>query len=341
MKSKLKQSLFIIFASLLAVFFVGLTVKQIDLKSMKETLSHTNFFWVFFSMALSIVTYWIRASRWSLLLKPMGYPTKLSSNFWAIAFAYFMNLTIPRSGEVARATTLYKMEGVPFEKGFGSIVLERVIDLLCLILLLGLTVILNYEIFLKFLELGQLENANSTTVQTKSYTVYYIVLALMGIALLSTIIFRKKIVQLNLYAKIKTFLSGLWEGILSISKLEKRGQFIGYSVALWICYFSMTYMVFFAFPDTHQFTPADALFLLVAGSLGMILPVSGGLAYPYAISIAFAAITLTKMGNAETGRTIGNYFGLILYLAQIISMITFGLISIFFISRNKKKINQS
>ena len=335
MKSKIKQSLFLIIASLLALFFVVITVKQIDFERVANVLKETNYFWIFASMAISILTYWIRAARWNLLLKPMGYNTQTSSGFWAIAFAYFMNLTIPRSGEVARATSLYKMEKVPFEKSFGTVVLERVIDLLFLGLCFGLTLIFNYETFIKFVEIGNKEKAHKPTAEP-SFLKYYIALGVFvfGIGLIA--IFWKKITKTNFFSKVKNFLLGLWEGIKSISKLEKRGLFIFYSFALWFCYFLMTYLVFFAFPDTENFGVAEGLFLLIAGSLGMILPVSGGLAYPYVMSIAFSAVYLAKGGNQHEGRAIGDYFGLILYIAQVISMIIFGLIAIYKIARIRR-----
>ncbi len=335
MKSKIKQSLFLIIASLLALFFVVITVKQIDFERVANVLTETNYFWIFASMAISILTYWIRASRWNLLLHPMGYNTKTSSGFWAICFAYFMNLTIPRSGEVARATSLYKMEKVPFEKSFGTVVLERVIDLLFLGLSFTLTLIFNYETLMKFIELGNKEKAHQPNSEP-SFLKYYIALGILFLGLLLLIIFWKKISQTKFFEKIKTFLLGLWEGIKSISKLQKRGLFIFYSFALWFCYFLMTYLVFFAFPDTQNFGIAEGLFLLIASSLGMILPVSGGLAYPYVMSIAFSAVYLAKGGNQDEGRAIGDYFGLILYIAQVISMITFGLIAIYKIARIRR-----
>ena len=342
MKSQIKQSLFLIIASLLALFFVVITVKKIDFERVATTLKETNYFWIFASMAISILTYWIRAARWNLLLHPMGYHTKSSSGFWAISFAYFMNLTIPRSGEVARATSLYKMEKVPFEKSFGTIVLERVIDLLFLGLFFGLTLIFNYDTLMRFIELGNKEKTHQTYSEP-SFLNYYIALAILILGVVIVGIFWKKIIQSKLIEKLKTFLLGIWEGIKSISKLQKRGLFVFYSFALWICYFLMTYLVFFAFPDTENFGIPEGLFLLIAGSLGMILPVSGGLAYPYVMSIAFSAVYLAKGGNQDEGRAIGDYFGLILYIAQVISMIVFGLIAIYKIARirrdSTKKIN--
>ena len=336
MKSKIKKSLFLIFASLLAVFFIVITVKQIDFGRVQSALKEANYFWILASMAISIFSYWLRAARWNLLLHPMGYETKTSSGFWAIAFAYFMNLTIPRSGEVARATSMYKMEKVPFEKSFGTIVLERVIDLFFLALFFGLTLVFNYDTLTQFIELGNKAKENSPN-QEPSFLKYYIIGGVFLVATILVLSFWNKIKQSKLYTKIINFLQGLWEGILSISKLQKRGLFVFYSFAIWISYFLMTYLVFFAFPDTSHFGIPEGFFLLIAGSLGMILPVSGGLAYPYIMSMAFSAIYLATGGEESEGRAIGDYFGLILYIAQVISMISFGLISIFMISRISSK----
>ena len=326
MKSKIQQSLFLIIASLLAVFFIVITVKQIDFGRVQNALKEANYIWIFVSMALSIFSYWLRAARWNLLLHPMGYNTQTASGFWAISFAYFMNLTIPRSGEVARATSMYKMEHVPFEKSFGTIVLERVIDLFFLGGVFGLTLLFNYDTFIHFIEIGNKENTNSVSQET-SYVKYYIAAAIICVSTILICSFWNKIIQTKIYRKVIEFLKGLWEGILSISKLQKRGLFVFYSFAIWICYFFMTYVVFFAFPDTSHFGIPEGLFLLIAGSLGMILPVSGGLAYPYIMSIAFSAIYLATGGQQSEGKAIGDYFGLVLYIAQVISMISFGLIS--------------
>jgi len=102
----------------------------------------------------------------------------------------------------------------------------------------------------------------------------------------------------------------------------------------------MTYVVIFAFPETSHFGLGEGFFLIVSGALGMILPAVGGLGYPYVMSIAFAAIYLTQGQTAEEGRVVGNYFGLMLYFAQIISILIFGFLAIYFIGRTRSsKVN--
>lgn len=326
MKVQTGQLIFTIIAIALAGLFIGLTVKATNFEELKIALQQANYFWIIASMILSIVSYWLRAARWKLLLEPIGHPIKTQSGFWAISFAYFMNLTIPRSGEIARATSLYKMENIPVDKSLGTIVLERVIDILFLGLFFLLTFIFNSQTLFSFFSMGEKFPVGK-------------LLILIGIFVLIGFIFfliRNRIKNLKIYQKGIEFLKGIWIGFKSILKLKNRTLFVAYSVAIWICYFLMTYLVLFAFPATEHFGLGEGFFLIVSGALGMILPAVGGLGYPYVMSMAFAAIYLSHGQTAEEGKAVGNYFGLILYFAQIISILIFGLLSIYFIGKNSQ-----
>lgn len=327
MKNRVGHLIFILIAIVLAVVFIGLTIKQTDFNVLKNAAANANYFWFFASMAISIVAYWFRASRWKLLLDPLGYPIPVKSGFWAISFAYFMNLTIPRSGEVARATSLYKMENVPVDKSLGIILLERVIDLFFLSLFFLLALIFNAETLFSFFSFAD----------TSSFGKMGIAAAVLFAVLLILWYSKGFLSRFSLFKKVESFLSGIFEGFKSILHLKKRTAFILYSVGIWICYFLMTYLVVFAFKETSHFGLAEGFFLIIAGALGMILPAVGGLAYPYVISIAFAAIYITSGQSAEEGRVVGNYFGLMLYFAQIISILTFGLPSIYYIAKIGKE----
>ena len=327
MKSKISQSIFAFIAITLAVIFIGLTIKQTDFQVLKEAAVRANYFWFLASMILSIFSYWLRAKRWTFLLEPIGYRTKTKSGFWAISFAYFMNLTIPRSGEIARATSFYKMEQVPVDKSIGTIVLERVIDLLFLILFFVLTFIFNADTLFSFFSFAQ----------GISFGKYAIALSVLVALLILGHVFRSKLLQIRLFQKIYEFLIGIWIGFLSILHLKKRGLFILYSFGIWICYFFMTYLVLFAFPETSHFRVGEGFFLIVSGALGMILPAVGGLGYPYVMSMAFAAIYISSGKTAEEGQIVGNYFGLLLYFAQIISILIFGFLSMVYMGKLKHK----
>ncbi|HLV24173.1 MAG TPA: lysylphosphatidylglycerol synthase transmembrane domain-containing protein [Moheibacter sp.] len=325
MKSRIGQLIFTIAAIILAAVFIWLTLKQTDIEVLKSAAKSANYFWFIASMALSIFSYWLRAARWKLLLEGIGYEMKTKSGFWAVSLGYFTNLVIPRSGEIARATSLYKMEKVPADKSIGTIVLERVIDVLFLALFFVLTLIFNAETLFSFFSFTE----------TPSLGKYGILLGIFFLAFLILLAFRKKLKGFSIYQRIELFLKGIWVGFKSILHLKERTKFILYSFGIWLCYFLMTYLVIFAFPETSHFSLGTGFFLIVSGALGMILPAVGGLGYPYIMSLAFAAIYMSQGQTAEEGKIVGNYFGLMLYFAQIISILIFGFLSIFYISRNK------
>src|SRR5690554_5691563 len=327
MKSKISQSIFAFIAITLAVIFIGLTIKQTDFQVLKEAAVRANYFWFLASMILSIFSYWLRAKRWTFLLEPIGYRTKTKSGFWAISFAYFMNLTIPRSGEIARATSLYKMEKVPADKSIGTIVLERVIDLIFLGLFFVLTLLFNAETMISFFSFSN----------KPEFGKYGIALGILVLIFFVFLAFRKSLKGFSLYQKIEIFIKGIWEGFKSILHLKERFLFVLYSFGIWISYFLMTYLVIFAFPETSDFGMGEGFFLIVSGALGMILPAVGGLGYPYVMSIAFAAIYMTQGQTVEEGRMVGNYFGLMLYFAQVISILIFGFLAIFYIGKSNSK----
>ncbi len=327
MKSKITNLIFTLIAVILAAVFIVLTIKETDFEVLKSAAKRANYFWFLLSMAISILSYWLRAARWKLLLKPLGYGIEVKTAFWSVSLGYFMNLVIPRSGEISRATSLYKMEKVPADKSLGTIVFERVIDVFFLLLFLGLSFIFNTKTLFSFFSFTEKPSPEK-----------YLILGCIFLFLLVFFIaIRKRLKGFSLYRRIELFLRGIWEGFKSILHLKERGKFILYSFGIWFCYFLMTYLVLFAFPETSHYGLGEGFFLIVAGALGMILPAVGGLGYPYVMSLAFAAIYLSNGQTVDEGKIVGNYFGLMLYFAQIISILIFGILSFYFIARIDRK----
>jgi len=324
MNARITNLIFTVLAIGLAAFFIILTLRETDLSVLKSAAGRANYFWFLASMVLSIASYWLRAARWKLLLEGIGYEMRVKSGFWAVSLGYFANLVIPRSGEIARATSLYKMEKVPADKSIGTIVLERVIDVFFLALFFILSLIFNAEALFSFFSFTEKPSLGK----------YGIVCGILILFFFVFLAFRKKLKGFSFYRRIELFLKGIWEGFKSVLHLKERTKFILYSFGIWLCYFLMTYVVIFAFPETSHFGLGEGFFLIVSGALGMILPAVGGLGYPYIMSLAFAAIYLSNGQTAEEGKIVGNYFGLMLYFAQIISILIFGFLSIFYISKH-------
>ena len=128
-KNVLKTVLTIAISVAFAGFFLWIALKGLDFQTIQKSLARANYMWVLVSAVFGIAAYWFRAIRWNILLEPLGHKISHSNSLWSLSFGYLMNLTIPRSGELARATALYGVEKVPVDQSFGTIILERVVDL--------------------------------------------------------------------------------------------------------------------------------------------------------------------------------------------------------------------
>ena len=319
----------------IATLFMWFALKGMEFKKIAGYFAKANYFWVFVAAIFGLLAYWFRAIRWNLLLEPMGYKISNSNALWTISFGYLMNLTIPRSGELARSTALYGVENVPVEKSFGTIILERVVDLMCMFGFLGLTLIFKYKAILSFYQYVTQEKRKS--IEPASNTKWYVIL---GIAVVFGILFfalRKKLQQFPLYQKVIDFAKGIYHGLTSIFKLKQKGKFILLSLAIWISYYLAAYLICFALPETSNFTFADGFFIIVVGTMGMMVPASGGIgAFHLALKFGIMALFLSMGKNPEEGGEVGLSYAFISHTMQLVLMIVMGIISIPMLAKNRK-----
>ena len=318
--SLLKSILTIVISLAFAGFFLWLALKGFEFEKVQKSLSKANYLWVAIAAVFGVLAYWLRAVRWNLLLEPMGYRISNSNAFWTISFGYLMNLTIPRSGEVARATALYGVEKVPVDKSFGTIILERVVDLVCMMVFLGLTFVFKYDAILSFYENSGIKfNPNKVI----------LIVSLLVLCAILFFVFKKKLATVPVLGKIIGFIDGILQGLTSIFKLKQKVNFILYTIGIWICYYMAAYLVCFALPETSDFTIADGFFIIVVGTLGMIVPASGGIgAFNLAMKYGFMALFISMGKSAEFGGEMGLTYSFISLPLQIVIMLTTGLLSI-------------
>lgn len=328
-----KKIITVVLSVLVGVFFMWLAIRGLDFKEIQNYFANANCFWVVLAAVFGLLAYWFRAVRWNIMFEPMGYRSSVSNSFWSISFGYLMNLTIPRSGELARATALYKVEKIPVENSFGTIVLERIIDLLCMMLFLILTFVLKSDAIQVFWQQAQSGSQNGT-----SSSLGY---GIAGIGLLGAILFfslRKKLEKNSFFAKIYKIVDGLLDGLLSIFKLRKPGVFIFHSLMIWVCYYLAAYLVCFALPETAHFSIADGFFLIVVGTFGMMVPASGGIgAFHFALKIGVGALFLSMGKSFEEGAQVGLAYAFISHTMQLVIMLVMGLISIPMLAKAKKE----
>jgi len=328
-KSPVKSILTIVISLAFAGFFLWLALRGLDFKVIQKSLAKANYIWVLFASVFGLLAYWFRAIRWNLMLEPMGHRISNSNALWSISFGYLMNLTIPRSGEVARATALYGVEKVPVDKSFGTIILERVVDLICMMGFLGLTLLFKYDAILSFYKNSGV-NINPNKI--------ILILSILVIGTVVFFVFKKKLAEVPFLGKVVNFIDGIFQGITSIFKLKEKGKFILYTLGIWICYYLAAYLVCFALPETSAFTFADGFFIIVVGTLGMIIPASGGIgAYNLAMKYGFMALFISVGKSADFGGEMGLTYSFISLPLQIVIMLVMGLISIPMLAKARNK----
>lgn len=329
----LKSFLTIIISLAFAGFFLWLALRGLDFKVIQKSLAKANYWWVLLAACFGIAAYWFRAVRWNLLFEPMGYNISNSNSFWTISFGYLMNLTIPRSGEVARATALYGVEKVPVDKSFGTIILERVIDLVCMIGFLGLTLIFKYDAILAFYKSSGI-NINPNKI--------LLIIGCIAVAGVLFLVFKNKFVNVPVLGKIIGFVDGILQGLTSIFKLKQKGKFILYTIGIWVSYYFAAYLVCFALPETSDFTFDDGFLILVVGTFGMIIPASGGIgAFNLAMKYGFMALFISMGKNGELGGEVGLTYSFISLPLQICIMLVMGLISIPMLAKARNQLNEN
>ncbi|SKC11089.1 hypothetical protein SAMN05660477_03088 [Soonwooa buanensis] len=311
-----------------AGFFLWLALKGLDFEVIKASLSKANYLWVAFAACFGLGAYWFRAVRWNLLLEPMGHSISNSNSLWSISFGYLMNLTIPRSGEVARATALYGVEKVPVDQSFGTIILERVVDLVCMLAFLGLTLIFKYDAILSFYK------QSGVNINPNKIALIFGALAVCGIVFFAI---RKRLANVPVLGKIVGFIDGILDGLMSIFRMKQKAKFILYTVLIWICYYFAAYLVCFSLPETSDFGFADGFFILVVGTLGMIIPASGGIgAFNLAMKFGFMALFISMGKDGNLGGEVGLIYSFISLPLQICIMLVMGLISIPMLAKARK-----
>lgn len=269
-------------------------------------LKNANYWIVGVAVVLSVISHLIRAYRWNLMLEPMGYKPKLLNNFFAVSIAYLMNIFIPRSGEVSRAVVLSTYEKVPFDKGFGTIISERVIDLLFLLIFTLIALTLQFDSLYAFI--------------TEKVPLKEIGLALAGLlALLVLFVLFLKYSQSGFSKKIKELLSGLKEGILSILKMRRKWNFLVQSFIIWILYIASFYVSTLALEATAGIELGVVIITFVVGSFTFAFTNSGFGYYPLAI-----AGILLVFGIQET---VGTALGWIVWTSNILYIIASGVFS--------------
>lgn len=322
MNLKLKKSFFTLIPIAIGISLIWYFLAQLTPKDKVDILGSfksANYWWILLSLFLGILSHFSRAYRWRFLLKPLGYEPKFSNAFMTVLMAYLVNLAMPRAGDIARGTAISKYEKIPFEKAIGTIIAERIADVILLFFIIGIAFISQAELIKSYL----FKDGISSTVIGIVILIVLMLLALLGYFLVQR---AKK----GFLLKVKKFVNGLFEGAISIFKMKNKWAFIFHTIFIWFMYVMMFYVVTFALPETTNL-PFEAIIVgFVVGGLSMALT-NGGLG-TYPVFVASALILYNVEDNPARA------FGWIMWTAQTLMVIVFGGISFILLpiyNRNK------
>jgi hypothetical protein len=319
LKQKINKALSIFLPLILGVFLIIYTYNSFSeeqIQKLKITILNANYGFVIISGFLAFSGYILRAYRWKYALEHIGYKANFKLNLAAVSIGYFLNLTIPRSGEISRAALLTKYDDVPFDKAFGTIISERIVDFIILITFILVAV---------FLEFSTL----------KAFLLEYIPLQKLIILLVAGMLSAFIGIYLMIYSKLKWVLfikekiSGLTDGAFSVFKMPNKLPFIGLTLLIWLTYILMFYSIIFALEETRAISFSAVLVAFVIGSLTIAFTNGGFGFFPVLIAkILFLYNIPIEAGNA---------FGWIVWTSQLIITVLLGGISFLILPTFTKK----
>ena len=318
MLKTLKYILFLLISSVL----MYLAFKDQNISEIISKLSTVKYEWLIISILFGALAFISRGLRWIHLINALGYKASKKNSINSVAVGYLTNILIPRAGEISRCTSLQQVEKIPFDKLFGTIILERVIDFAILITLILTTLMYKFkEINVFFKEVFGESSGNIFSNP--------ILLFLIGFVLV-IFIFKKQIKKLSFFEKIIKVLNGLKDGFSSLKKINNKTPFILHTILIWVMYILMTYVCFFAIDETKDLNLFDGIYITVIGGLGMVVPSQGGIgSYHLAVKLGLVGIGI--------GVQPALLFAFAVHTAQTLMAIVFGIISSLLLISHKKK----
>ncbi len=313
----IRQFIQILISLGIAVWIFWFLYQDIALDELIDQIRSSNWAWIMFSLVISMLGYLVRSWRWTLLIDTEeGKKVTLTRAYHAVMIGNLVNMLIPRAGEVARCGVLTRTNGISVGYLIGTVIVERSVDLLCLVTTIILAFLVEKELFLSLTrQLIDLESLGQTILSNLPVVVG-------GMAVLMLLIFYifKQFRDHGLINKLQHFFREILSGLKRIGKLSNPTGFWISSVLLWVIYFMTMYTISFGIPSTANLSSGEVLLVMVMGSIGMIAPVQGGIGTFHAL----VAFILIQLGISEVD---GKIFAVIIHSTQVIVILGAGLIS--------------
>jgi uncharacterized protein (TIRG00374 family) len=333
LRKGLLQTLKLIAFLAVGIVLLWLAFRNVNFAKLLDLLKQADYSWLVLSVIFGLFAFISRARRWVLLVNSLGFKSSTRNAFYALMTGYLANLALPRIGEITRCVALGKKEKIPVDQLIGTVVIERTIDFFSLLTIMLIMIFTSGDLINLFLKESIL-----IPIQQKVFYLFgntwilWVVLFLIGIISLYMIIrYRIKLRKIRFFAKIFDVTKGVINGLKTITKLKRKGEFIFHTVFIWLNYALMTWVVVFSLESTSHLTFGNSIFILVIGGLAMSAPVPSGLgAFHYIVSRGLLFVNGIPIED-------GLAYALLTHESQLIFVAIVGAISFFIIFRKEKK----
>ena len=313
MNKLLKKTLKILLPIALGAFVLYWVYRDFDFARACQVLLHeVDWGWMLWSLFFGVMSHILRGWRWRQTLEPLDARPRRNDCVDAIFISYAANLVLPRVGEVSRCGVLSRYDGVPFAKSLGTVVTERLLDTLCILLIAAVTFVLQMPVFMRFFE----ETGTKIPSLMHLFTsVWFYVILLCGVGVIVLLHYLLRL--LSVYDKVKGVVLSIWEGVMSLRGVRNMPLFVFYTVGIWACYFLHFYLTFFCFDFSFHLGFLAGLVMFVGGTFAVIVPTPNG-AGPW----HFAVITMMMLYGVSA--TDAGIFALIVHAIQTLLVIVLG-----------------
>ncbi|MFA6262291.1 MAG: lysylphosphatidylglycerol synthase transmembrane domain-containing protein [Bacteroidia bacterium] len=311
---------------LLVLAFVNL---NLNYEALLDGFRNANYFWIFMAVTVSLSSHLVRALRWNLMLEPLGKKPSGMNAFNAVMIGYLFNFAIPRMGEVSRCGILNRTDRIPMHESLGTVVVERVFDMLILLALTAGVLVIEFDTLYSFFS-----ETFFTPLEEKiaGFPAAYGVIALLILLLVGYLVYRSRVhlLQMTLIAKIVNLIRGFGNGFASVFKLKSPGMFFLQTALIWGLYFLNTYCYLMAIDETSHIGISAAMSILVVGTFGFAAPVSGGIgAYHIFVAKGLALYGVSSLG--------GGVFGFVSHGMQMLMILAVGTFSLIYTFIQERK----
>lgn len=319
----------------LGIFLIWYTTRHLssdEISIMKTSLRNAHYLLVIPAMIFILAAHYSRALRWKILMEPLGFQPSNSNTFIAVILSYFFNLLVPRLGEVMKCTILARYEKTPVDKLIGTMVAERACDVICLLLVIFITIVLQINVVGEYasVELRKLFMTKAGGFNTTK------LLTIMGIFILAIVFFRyilSRFSHILIIEKIRKIIRGIWEGLTSVRFVKRKTAFALHTIFIWAMYLMSIRIGFYAMDAISHLGIRPSFTILSFGSLAMIVTQGGIGAYQLAVQKTLLLYNVSEVD--------GLAFGWLLWIVQTIMVLVVGIFCLILLPLVNRKKNES